>query len=217
MWAHGRSRSSPSRDWWAAFRSLIGEMFHKTHEQMNHWRGNVPRAFGDQVDRANRQTILYGMVQRTGEGVSWDGSDVPRAMIEPPSCSQYKPGDFLALRPHNWDEIINKDENDENWEHPGALSGGRRRPGDGNDNNYGEGKQDTQGGETGTAKGKGTKHGKGKGKETEDRKGRRKGKGNGNGNGKGIVERTPGGDDISLAVALQLQKARSEAHMDMEG
>jgi len=39
-------------------------------------------------------------------------------------------------------------------------------------------------------------------------KGKGKGKGKGNGNGKGIVKRTSVGDDISRAVALQLQKER---------
>jgi len=61
------------------------------------------------------------------------------------------------------------------------------------------------GGEKGTGKGKGTKDGKGK----ENRKGKgkgkpteeRKGKGKGNGKGKGIFIQTPGGDDISRAIA----------------
>jgi hypothetical protein len=35
--------------------------------------------------------------------------------------------------------------------------------------------------------------------------------------GKGIVKRTPGGDDISCAFALQLQKQMSEADLDKEG
>jgi len=39
----------------------------------------------------------------------------------------------------------------------------------------------------------------------------------GNGKGKGIVNQTPGGDDISRAVALQLQKERHEADLDTEG
>jgi len=74
-----------------------------------------------------------------------------------------------------------------------------------------------QGGEEGTGNGKGTKHGKGKGKATEDGKGTGKGKGMGNGKGKGIVKQTPGGGDISRAVALQLQKEMPEADLDMEG
>jgi len=41
---------------------------------------------------------------------------------------------------------------------------------------------------------------KGKGKATEE------GKGKGNGKGKAIVKQTLGGDDISRAVAVQLQK-----------
>jgi len=43
------------------------------------------------------------------------------------------------------------------------------------------------------------------------------GQGTGNGKGNGIVKQTPGGDDISRAVVLQLQKARYEADSDMEG
>jgi len=37
---------------------------------------------------------------------------------------------------------------------------------------------------------------------TEDGRGKGKGKGKGNGKGKGIVKQTPGGGDISHAVAL---------------
>jgi len=44
-----------------------------------------------------------------------------------------------------------------------------------------------------------------------------KGKGKGNGKGKGIVKQTPGGGDISCAVALQLPKEMSEADLDTEG
>jgi hypothetical protein len=137
--------------------------------------------------------------------------------IEPPSCRQYKPGDFLAVRPLNWDETIDEDDDDENWADPGGPSGGRSRSGNGNDNDDSEGEEDTQGGEKGTRKGKGTKDwkgkgkGKGKGKATEERKGK------GNGKGKGIVKDTPGGNDISRAVALQLQKEMYEADSDTEG
>jgi len=62
---------------------------------------------------------------------------------------------------------------------------------------------------TGDRKGKGMV----KGKPTEEGKGKRKG----NGTGKGIVKQTPGGDDISRAVALQLQKEIYKADSDMEG
>jgi len=182
---------------------------------MNNWRWDNPRAFGDQVDRSNPQTTRSGKVKRTGERFSWYGSDDLRAKIEPPSCRQYKPGDFLAVRPLNWDEIIDEDDDDDNWVDPGAPSGGRSRPSDGNDNDDSEGEEDTQGGEKGTGKGKGTKdgQGKGKGKATEEGKG----KGKGNGKGKGIVKQTPGGDDISRAVAVQLQKEMYEADSDTEG
>jgi len=162
MWPHRRSRSSPFREWWAAFRSYIGQMFGKTHHQMNNWRWDNPRAFRDQVDRSNLQTTSSGKVKRTGERFSLYGSDDPRSKIDPPSCRQYKPGNFLAGRPLNWDEIIDEDVDDENWADPGAPSGGRSRPGNGNDNDYGEGEEDTQGGDKGTVKGKGTKDRKGK-------------------------------------------------------
>jgi len=207
MWPHRRSRSSTFREWWAAFRSYMGQLFDKTRDHMNNWRWDNPYAFGDQVDRYNPQATSSGKVKRTGERFSWYGSDDLRAKIEPPSCRQYKPGDFLGVRPLNWDEIIDEDDDDENWADPGAPSGGRSRPGDGNDNDNGECEEDTQGGEKGTGKGKGTKDVTGKGM----------GKGTGNGNGKGIVKRTPWGDDISRAVALQLQKERYEANSGMEG
>jgi len=104
------------------------------------------------------------MVKRTGECFSWYGCDDCRVKIEPPSWRQYKPGDFLAVRPLNSDEIIDENDDDENWVDPGAPSGGQRRHGEDNDNDDGEGEEDTQGGEKGTGKGKGTKDGKGKGK-----------------------------------------------------
>ena len=162
-------------------------MFDKTRDQMNNWRWDNPRAFGDQVDRSNPQTTSSGKVKRTGERFSWYDSDELRAMIQPPSCRQYKPGDFLAVRPLNWDEILDEDDDDDIWAHPGAPSGGRSRPGDSNDNDDGGSEEATQGGEKGTGTGKGTKDGKGKGKATEDGKGKGKGKGKGNSKGKGIV------------------------------
>jgi len=197
----------------------MGQMFHKTRNQMNNWRWDNPRAFVDQVDRSNLQTTSLGKVKRTGEHFSWYGSDNLRSKIEPPSCRQYKPGNFLAIGPLNWDEIINENDDDEYWADRRAPSGGRSRPGDDNDTDDGEGEEHTQGGEKGTGKEKGTKVGKGKGKATEDRKGKGKGKGKGNGKGKGkgIVKQTPVGDDISRAVALQLQKEMSEADLDTEG
>jgi hypothetical protein len=114
MWPHHRGRSSPFQERWAAFRSFMGQMFDNTHNQMNNWRWDNPRAFGDQIDRSNPQTTTSGQVKHTGEGFSWYGRDDLTAMIEPPSCRQYKLGNFLAFRPLNWDDIIEKDEDDEN-------------------------------------------------------------------------------------------------------
>jgi hypothetical protein len=167
-------------------------MFDKPCDQMINWRWANPHAFGDHVDRSNPQTTSLGKVKRTSERFSWYGSDDLRAKTEPQRCRQYKPSDVLAVRPLNWDEIIDDDDDNENWGDPGAPSGRWSRPCDGNDNDNGEGEEDMQGGEKGTGKGKGTKDGKWKGM----------GKGKGNGKGKGIVKQTVGGDDISRAVAL---------------
>jgi hypothetical protein len=101
MWPHHRSRSSPFWDWWAVFRSYMGQMFDKTCDQMNNWRWDNPRAFEDEVDHSNPQTTSLGKVKRTGERFSWYGCDDLRAKIEPPICRQSKPGDFLAVRPLN--------------------------------------------------------------------------------------------------------------------
>jgi hypothetical protein len=73
---------------------------------MNNWRWDNPPAFRDQVDLPNPQTITSGKVTRTSERFSWYGSDDLWANIEPTCCRQYKPGNFLAVRPLNWDEII---------------------------------------------------------------------------------------------------------------
>jgi hypothetical protein len=141
------------------------------------------------------------MINRTGEPFSLYGSNDLRAKIELPSFWQYKAGNFLAGRPLNWDEKMEEDDNDESWADLQAPSSGRSRPGQGNDNDNGQGEEDMQGGEKGTGKGKGTMDGKVKGK----------GKRKGNGQGKGIVKQTPGGEDVSCAVALQLQNERYEA------
>jgi len=98
MWLHRWSRSSSFREWWAAFHLYIWQMFHKTHDQMNNWRWDNPRAFGDQVDLSNRQMTSSGKVQSTGECFSGYGSNDLRVKIELPSCRQYKPGDFLPIR-----------------------------------------------------------------------------------------------------------------------
>jgi hypothetical protein len=192
-------------------------MFHTTSDQMNNWRWEKPRAFGDQFDLSNPQATSLGKVQRTGVHFCWYGSNNLRAKIELPSCWQYKPGGSLAVTQLNWDGIIDEDDDDDNWADPGALSGGRSLLGDGNGNDDCKSEEDKQGGEKGTGNWKGTKDGKVKGKATEDGKGKGKVKGTGHGKGKGIAMHTPGGDDISRAVALQLQKKISESDLDTEG
>jgi len=132
-------------------------------------------------------------------------------MIEPPQCWQYKPGDFLPGRLLNWHEIIDHNDDDENWADPGMATSRRSRPGKGNDNVDGECEEGTHCGEQGTEKGKGTMDGKWqgmrKGKATENTKG----KGQGNRERIGIAKQSPGGDDISRAVALLLQKGMYKA------
>jgi hypothetical protein len=127
VWPHRRSRSSPFREWWAAVCLYMGEIFDKTRDQMNNWRWDNPRAFGDQVARTNPQITSTGMVKRTGEHFYWYGSDDLRAKIEPTSCLLYEPGEILAVGPPNWDEIIDQDDEDDNWADPGEPSGGRCR------------------------------------------------------------------------------------------
>jgi len=82
----------------------MGQMIYKTSDQTNNWRWDNPHAFGDQVDLSNPQTTTFWKVKRTSERFSWFGGDDLRAMIEPPSCRQYKLGDFLAVGRRNWDE-----------------------------------------------------------------------------------------------------------------
>jgi len=195
----------------------MGQMFDKMCDQMNNWRWDNPCDFGNQVGRSNQQTTSLRKAKRTGERFSWYGRDDRRAKIEPPSCRQCKPGDFLAVGPLHWDGIIDEDGDDENALDPGVLSGGNSHAGDDNDNDHGEGEEDTQGGEKVAGKGMGTKNGKANEKVTEDGKGKGKGKGKGNVKGKDIVKQTPAGDEISHAVALLLQEEMSEADFDMEG
>jgi len=206
MWLHRRSRSSPFWVRWADFRSNMGQMFEKTLDQMNNWMWDIPLAFGDQVDHSNPQKTSSGKGKRTGERFSCYCSEVLRATIELPSCRLLKPGDFLAVGPLNRDELIEEDNDNENWADPGAPRGRRSCPGNDNDNDDSAGENDTQGGEKGTGEGNGTKDWEGKGQATEEGKGKGKRKGKGNGNGKGIVKQTSEGDDISRAGALQLKR-----------
>jgi hypothetical protein len=99
MWPHSRSRSSPVLAWWAAVRSYMGQMFDNTRDQMNNRRWDYPRAIGYQVDHSNTQATSSGKFKHTGAALSWYTSDDLMAKIEQPSCWQYKPGDFLAVRP----------------------------------------------------------------------------------------------------------------------
>jgi hypothetical protein len=170
-------------------------MFDKTRDQMTNWRWDNPRSFWDQVDGSNPETTSLGKVKYTGERFSWYGSDDLRAKIKPPSCRLYKPDGFLAVKPLNSEEIIDKAHDDENGMDLGAPSGGSSHPSDGNDIDDTEGEEDTQGAEKRTGKGNSTRDGMGTGKGKAPEEG--KGKGKGNCNGKGIVKQAPEGDDTS--------------------
>ena len=202
-------------------------MIDKTSNQMNYWRWDNLCASGDPVDCCTPEMTSCGNIQRTSEQFSlYDSSDL-RVMIELPNCRQYKPGDIHPVGQLNWDDIINEENDVENCADPEALSSGRSRPGDGDDNDNGKGEEDTQGSEKVTGNGKGTTEGQGNGKVTEHGKGNRKGKpkttGEGNGKSKGnskgkdSVTQTPGGNNISLAIAMKLKREIHEADSDMEG
>jgi hypothetical protein len=90
MWPHHSSSSLPFREWWAAYRSYMGQMFDTTSDQTNNWRWDNPHAFGDQVDHSNLQMTSSGKFKQTGVRFSWYGSDDLRAKIEPPSGRQIK-------------------------------------------------------------------------------------------------------------------------------
>jgi hypothetical protein len=98
MWLQHRRRSSSFLEWWDAFLLYKWQMFYKTHDQMNNWRWDTHHVFGDQVNRSNPQTTSPGMVSRTCECFSLYGCDDLSATIKLPSCRQYKPGDFVAVR-----------------------------------------------------------------------------------------------------------------------
>jgi hypothetical protein len=75
MLPNPRGRSLPFRDWWAAFCSDMGQMLDKTRDQLNNWRWDNPRHFGNQVNRSNPQTTSSGKVKHTSELYSWYCSD----------------------------------------------------------------------------------------------------------------------------------------------
>jgi hypothetical protein len=100
---------------------------------MKDWTWDNPRAFRDEVDRPVTQTARSGKVDCTGKRFFWYGTDDLEAKIVQPTCRQYTAGEFQTVRPLNWGETFDDNDNDENWVDPGALSGGRRRHGHVND------------------------------------------------------------------------------------
>jgi hypothetical protein len=170
---------------------------------MNNWRRDNPCSYGDEFDHSNHQKTSSGKVKGTGERFSLNGSNNLRLKIKSPSYRQYKSGDFLAIRPLTWEELIDADNDDMNWVDPGAPGSGRSRPSHRNDNDDCEGDEDTQCHGIWTGKEKGTKDGKGQGKGKEKGKGKamEEGKRKGNGNGKELLYK-PQGERISLVLLL---------------
>jgi len=162
IWPHCRSSRLPLRESWAVFRSYMGQMFDKTCDQTNNWSQDNPHAFVHQVNRSCPKSTSYGKIQCTGERFTWYISNGLRAKIEPPSCRQYTPGDFLTIRLLNWDEIIDADDYHENWAETRARSSERSCPSDGNAYDDSEGEEDMEGGEKGTREGKDKRMGRAK-------------------------------------------------------
>ena len=122
----------------------------KPVDQIKNWRWDNTCTSGDQVDHSNLQTTCSGKVNHTCKHFTWYGSDDLSVKIVPPSCRQYKPGDFLAMRPMKWNEMTDDNEDVRNWVDCGAPSGAWCHPSDGNDNDDRKGDEDTQGSEKGT-------------------------------------------------------------------
>jgi len=101
--------------------------------------------------------------------LSRNGSYHLRVIIEPPSCRQYELGDILAVGRLNWDGIIDKNDDPENWPLPGGWSSVRSFLSHGNGHDNGEDEEDTQCGDnwTGTGMGRMDRKGNGMGKGKE--------------------------------------------------
>ena len=102
---------------------IYGATVCKSRDQMTNWRWDNTRSFGEPVDRSNPQSTGSGKIKLTGEPFCLSSSDDLSTKIELPSCRQYKPGNFLAIGPLNWDEIINEDDDNENLADAGGPRG----------------------------------------------------------------------------------------------
>jgi len=138
-------------------------MSDKTCGHKNYCRWDNLHAIGDHVDRSNPEESSSVKVKRTSEHFSSYSSDDLRSTIQPPCSRQYQPGNFVGIRPLDWDEIFEGDDDAEKWMDHGASSGERSCPPDGNDNDNGKGEEDAEAGEKGTRKGNGTKDDRGQG------------------------------------------------------
>jgi hypothetical protein len=88
----------------------MGHIFATTSSQMNNWGWDNPGAFMDEVASFYPPKTISGKAKPHGDSFYLSGCDYPRAKSEESCCQQYKPSDVLAIKPLNWDEII--DDND---------------------------------------------------------------------------------------------------------
>ena len=97
--------------------------------------------------------------------------------------------------------IIDEDDDDENWADPGAPSGGRSCPGDGNENDDGKGEDDMQGCGKGQGQGREQRIGKGRGRQPRTERGKGRVRGRETVKGK-VLLNSPQGEMISLMPLL---------------
>jgi hypothetical protein len=122
-------------------------MSQKTSYPMNDWSLDNPSACRVQIDCSNLQITSSGKCILKGNRFAWYGSDDLKANVESPSNWKYKAGDFRAVRPLNWDEIIDDDDDDNNRMDLRAPRGGRGCPSNSNDNDDWDGEADNLGSE----------------------------------------------------------------------
>jgi len=81
IWPLCGSSCLPFLEWSAAFLRYMGQMFHKTCDQLNNVRLDNPRAFAVEVDGSDQPATSSGRVKPTSKHLSWYCSDDPRAKI----------------------------------------------------------------------------------------------------------------------------------------
>jgi hypothetical protein len=97
-------------------------MFDKTHIEMNHWKWENARTFGDQLNYSIVRATSLRMVLRTGQHYSLYRCYDISAMLELARYREQNLADFLAVGLLQWNEIIESDNVDYNCVDSGKLS-----------------------------------------------------------------------------------------------